>query len=178
MIYQNNVFLAKKIILITLLFVLISAKNLKAAQDNYKYCNSHIFKFAFLKVYNVSLCTNFKENLQPQKIYRDNFSLIINYNLNFDKDELSNSSLEEMRRYYQIDQEKGQHYYNKLMSIFPNVKKGEVIEAKYLKEGIIQFYHNNKLTGNIDDPQFSQKFLNIWLHKDNKYQKMIRDLFI
>jgi hypothetical protein len=63
------------------------------------------------------------------------------------------------------------------MLIFPDIKKGDIIEAKYSKKGNISFYHNKSLTGKINESEFSQKFLDIWLYKDNKYKKMTNDLF-
>jgi hypothetical protein len=64
-----------------------------------------------------------------------------------------------------------------LLNIFPDIKKGDTIEAKYHKEGFTDFYHNNNFAGKIKDSEFSKIFLDIWLHKNNKHQKMSKDLF-
>ena len=130
-----------------------------------------------LKVYDVYLCSNDKKYLEPEKIFKTDFSLIINYNMNFAKEELSKSSIEEINRYYEVSQKDQDSYYQKLMSIFPDVKKGDVIEAKYDSKGFVELFHNKSLTGKIDEEKFSKIFLNIWLFKDNKYQGMIKDLF-
>jgi hypothetical protein len=88
--------------IITLLIILIlpiAAKANLASQDfGYKSCNHHKFTFLLLKAYDVYLCVNDKEYLYPEEIFQTNFSLIINYNMNFDKDELSKSSLEEIKK--------------------------------------------------------------------------------
>lgn len=97
--------------------------------------------------------------------------------MNFEKEELSQSSIEEMNRYYKLNIQDQDSYYQQLLSIFPNVQKGDIIEAKYYKNGITEFYHNKELKGQINNREFSEKFLDIWLYKENKYKKMTRDLF-
>jgi len=169
----------KIIILLALLTLPINAKaNSKPQEFGYKSCNHHQFTFLLLKVYDVYLCTDDKEYLYPEEIFKTNFSLIINYNMNFDKRELSKSSIEEINRYYDLNKKDENNYYKQLMSIFPNVKKGDTIEAKYSKNGIVSFYHNKSLAGKITEPKFSQEFMDIWLYKDNKYKKMTKDLFL
>lgn len=143
----------------------------------YKYCNHHKFTFLLLKIYDSYLCTNDKKYFFPEVIFKTNFSLIINYDMNFDKEELSKSSIEEINRYYNIDKNTQRKYFEELLLIFPNVKKGDIIEAKYHKKGVVSFYHNKSKTGEIINKDFAKIFLNIWLHKDNKYQKMTKDLF-
>jgi hypothetical protein len=162
-------------IIFLLTFLVFS--NASANNFGYKNCNHHKFTFMMIKAYDVYLCVDNKEFLQPEKIFTTNFSLVINYDMNFSKKELSDSSIEEINRYYKISKNDQKIYHKKLMSIFPEVKKGDVIEAKYNKKGEISFFHNEKFSGKIDEAKFSKLFLNIWLYKDNKYQKMTKDLF-
>jgi hypothetical protein len=95
--------------------------------------------------------------------------------MNFNNEELAKSSIEEINRYYNISDLMQQKYYQKLLNIFPNVKKIDIIEARY-KNGITKLYHNQKIRGEINN-NFSKIFLDIWLHKDNKYKEMIKNLF-
>jgi hypothetical protein len=162
---------------ITLILSTTAKANLASQGFGYKSCNHHKFTFLLLKAYDVYLCTNDKQYLYPEEIFKTDFSLIINYNMNFDSEELSKSSIEEMNRYYLLSQKDQSSYYRQLISIFPDVAKGDVIEAKYSKKGSIHFYHNKALTGKINEVKFSRKFLDIWLYKDNKYTKMTKDLF-
>ena len=168
----------KIITLFIALILPINAKaNLISQKFDYKSCNHHKFTFLLLKVYDVYLCIDDQEYLYPEKIFKSNFSLIINYKMNFNKDELSKSSIEEINRYYSLNKKDEELYYKKLISIFPDVKKNDIIEARYNKIGNISFYHNNLLTGKINESEFSQKFLDIWLYKDNKYKEMTTSLF-
>ena len=77
----------KIITLFIALILPITAKaNLTIQEFGYKSCNHHKFTFLLLKVYDAYLCIDDKEHLHPEKIFKTNFSLIINYNMNFDKD--------------------------------------------------------------------------------------------
>jgi hypothetical protein len=167
---------------ITALFVALilpipAKSNLAPQEFGYKSCNHHKFTFLLLKAYDVYLCANDKEYLYPEEIFLTNFSLIINYNMDFDKDELSKSSIEEINRYYDVNKKDQNRYYNQLISIFPDVKKGDIIEIKYSKNGVASFYHNKSLIGQISEMKFSKTLLDIWLYKDNKYKSMTNDLF-
>lgn len=166
-----------RIILITICFFLFGSKVLCAKEIQYNFCNNHKFTFLLLDVYDVKLCTLQKQKLRPETIYNENFSLVINYNMNFDKNELAKSSIKEINRYYDLESQEKNKFFDKLVLIFPDVKKGDVIEANYNKDGHTSFYHNKNYRGSIDNERFSQIFLDIWLHKDNKYQKMVKNLF-
>jgi hypothetical protein len=164
-------------LLITLMLSTTTKANIVPQNFGYKICSHHKFTFFLLKLYDVYLCADDKQYLYVEKIFKTDFSLIINYNMNFASDELAKSSMEEMGRYYQLNQEDQSSYYNQLMSIFPNIKKSDIVEVKYDKKGLINFYHNNLFIGQINDKKFSRIFLDIWLYKDNKYKKMTKDLF-
>jgi len=165
------------ILFITLMLPMIAKANLSHQEFGYKLCNHHKFTFLLLKVYDVYLCTNSKKYLYPEEIFKTNFSIIINYNMNFDKDEISKASIKQINRYYNINKKEQNRYYNQLISIFPDIKKGDIMEAKYNKDGVVSFYYNKSLTGKITETKFSKKFLNIWLYKDNKHKSITRDLF-
>jgi hypothetical protein len=165
------------LVISALLFSFSAKANLDAKDFGYKSCNHHQFTFVLLNVYDVFLCLDDKQYLYPKKIFETDFSLIINYNMNFDKEELSKSSIEEINRYYELSQKTQNIYYEELISIFPNIQKGDIIEAKYNKKGTVSFYHNKSLTGKINDAKFAKIFLDIWLYENNKHKKMTKDLF-
>ena len=165
-------------IFILLIFPVNAKANITLQEFSYKSCNHHKFTFLLLKIYDIYLCTDDEKYLYPEEIFKTDFSLIINYNMNFNKSELSKSSIEEMNRYYDLGKKDQNIYYDQLMLIFPDVKKGDIIEAKYSNKGNVSFYHNKSLTGKISKAKFSKIFLDIWLYKNNKYKKMTKDLFL
>lgn len=160
-----------------ILFFILSHNSHAKENFGYQFCNQHPFTFLWMKVYDSYLCLDDRQFLYPEKIYQTDFSLVINYNMNFTAKELATSSIEEMNRYYSISQTRQQDYFNRLLSIFPNVKKSDIIEARYSKDGTVDFYHNNIRTGTIKEGQFARHFLDIWLYGNNKYQQMTKDLF-
>ncbi len=144
---------------------------------NYKYCNSYEFKFALIKIYDVYLCNNIEQELQLKTLYSKDFSLIINYNQNIKSKNLVSTSIDEIKKNYQISDQQIKVYNAKLNEIFPSVKTSDVIVAKYFADSKkTQFYHNNKSTGEIVEGDFSQKFLDIWLGKNASYPKMREQL--
>jgi hypothetical protein len=156
----------------------VAAKaNLDSQEFGYKFCNHHKFTFFLLKPYDAYLCLDNKQHLYPEEIFKTDFSLIIKYNMNFNRKELVKSSIEEINRYYSLTKKDQNNYHNQLMSILIDIKKNDIVEAKYNKNGTVNFYHNKSLAGKISEEKLSKMFLNIWLYKDNKYKKMTKDLF-
>lgn len=165
---------------LVLFFCTLSIQNLSASLPldlPYEKCNHHKFTFMLLKVYDVYLCADTEENFYPDKIFADDFSLSINYNMSFSKQELVDSSLEEISRYYVLNEEQKNIYANELFLIFKDVHKGDVIEARYSSDGSTSFFYNQSFIGKIKEREFSKIFLDIWLHKNNKYAAMTKDLF-
>ncbi|MBL6664563.1 MAG: chalcone isomerase family protein [Rickettsiales bacterium] len=161
----------------TLLFSNQAFAKVVAGDYGYKSCNSHRFTFLLLKVYDSYLCFNSSEFLAPGEIFKSDFSLIIDYDMNFGKEELAKSSIEEINKHYDVNKRVQEKYFTELMMIFPNVKSGDIIEARYFKEGRVEFYHNTKFNGVINEKKFARMFLDIWLHENNDYQGMIEDLY-
>lgn len=166
-------------ILLIVIFLFSTQAFARIMPENYGYkiCNHHKFTFLLFKVYDSYLCVNDDENLAPGEIFKSDFSLIIDYDMNFGKEELAKSSIEEINKHYEVDKETQDQYFKTLMGIFPDVKDGDIIEARYFKKGRVEFYHNKVLSGEIDNKAFSRIFLDIWLHENNDYQGMIEDLF-
>lgn len=167
----------RKIFLFTLLIYSSSSFLVYAKNDAYKLCNHHKFTFFMLKIYDIYLCTNETKNLSPEKIFNSDFALKIEYNMSFNKEKLAQSSIKEIKRYYKINKATENKYYQSLITIFPNVETGDIINTEYNLPGEISFYHNGLEVGEITDPKFAREFLDIWLHRNNKYKKMSIELF-
>jgi len=162
---------------ISLILPVTVKANITPQEFSYKFCNHHKFKLFLIKIYDSYLCFDKKEYLHPEKIFKTDFSLILNYDVNIKKNKLIESSIKEINRYYSLNQKHQNDYQKQLNSIFSDIKKGDVVEAKYNKNGVVSFYHNQSFAGKITESDFSQKFLDIWLYKDNKYKSMTKDLF-
>lgn len=65
-----------------------------------------------------------------------------------------------------------------MKDIFPDIKKGESITAKYVPDEKISFYLNKtKLLGEVKDKKFAIKFIGIWLDPMTSEPKMRKILF-
>ncbi|MEY4124267.1 MAG: hypothetical protein RL770_848 [Pseudomonadota bacterium] len=52
-----------------------------------------------------------------------------------------------------------------MLDIFPNVQKGDRLQAVYGPTTGTEFLFNDKVIGRIQDPLFAQLFFGIWLHE-------------
>lgn len=103
------------------------------------------------------------------------FALSITYKRNITKQELVDSSIDEMERYYNLGS-KLSNYREVLGRIFPDVKPGDRISALYTPQVGLKFYQNVRYIGEIRDNQFAQRFINIWLHPNAHYSDLRHSL--
>lgn len=113
----------------------------------------------FLKAYDVSLWTD-----APSWSFRETFALSIDYNMSFSTEELVERTVEEMKRVSPglpaADQSR---VATALSRLFPDVKSGDRITALHLPGRPVQFFHNGRGTGQLEEAAFVEPFFNIWL---------------
>ena len=158
-------------ILVLIFFLLPLQANSQELSD-YKFCNHHKFTYFLLKVYDIYLCNNISQQIPQEQLYKRDFGLFIHYNINIKKERIVDSSLEEILRYYDLNEETQKQYYNHLLGIFPNVHPGYEVAALYYKEGVVDFYDQKRPAGSILDREFAKIFLDIWLHPNAHYSTM------
>lgn len=116
------------------------------------------YKWYFLSIYQAKLWTSV-----PTNFYNGMVELELTYNRNIDGLDIVNQSEAELLKAGN-DTPLVAQWKQQLLSIFPNVKKGESITAFYEPQKGITFYLNQtKEIGKIDNIQFAQHFLDIWL---------------
>ncbi len=162
--------------LIILLFVFLTNQAQAQNLSDYKFCNHHKFTYFKLKVYDINLCNNQSQQVNYQNLYSQDFALVIQYNINIKGQKFAESSMEEIARYYKLNDAERKNYYDQLLKIFVDVKPKDQIAAVYQASGVTTFYHNRKETGRIVDKNFSKIFLDIWLHPQAHYADMRDDL--
>ena len=72
-----------------------------------------------------------------------------------------------------ITEEKYQRYLPILQRLWPNIKDGDSLSL-LIYQGRSVFYFNNQYQGVIDDPEFGEIFLAIWL-SDRTSQPSLRN---
>lgn len=103
------------------------------------------------------------------------FALSIQYNRSITQKEFVDSSLEELQRYYDITTQEAA-YRQTLKAILPSVEEGDRITAIFTPGKGLTFYHNATPLGAIQDLDFAQKYIMIWLHPKAHYDDLRRDL--
>ena len=67
-------------------------------------------------------------------------------------------------------------YDKTLLALWPDIKEGETLSFLTNKQGIGTFYHNDTKLGGIDDSEFADNFLAIWLSPQTSEPKMRKQL--
>ena len=116
------------------------------------------YTFFFMDVYEASLWAQSNKN-----IYEGRLRLELKYKMNFKGRDIVKQTKKEFLN-ADIDELKSNKWSTALDSIFPDVSKGDRIEASFSPSSGIKFYLNeDSFLGEVKDIEFSKSFLNIWL---------------
>ncbi|MDP2204999.1 MAG: chalcone isomerase family protein [Alphaproteobacteria bacterium] len=101
----------------------------------------------------------------PGGVYSEEkpFALRLSYLRKLEGRKIADKSSEEIRRQGFGDEIKLAIWHRQMRSIFPDVQKGTSLTGIRRKDGSVAFYHNGKMAGVIDDPDFAPRFFAIWL---------------
>ena len=138
---------------------------------NYQQCSYERLTIFFMKIYDAFLCKDDISDLNYDKLFTEKFALTIKYWRSFSSTQLSNSSLEEIQRNYVVSEERAKYIVATLAKIFPDVSRKDQISAVYKPIGVVEFYKNSQPIGTINDPEFAEQFMNIWLHPKARFVK-------
>jgi len=64
----------------------------------------------------------------------------------------------------------------KLNSIWPDIKKGDCLLLVEKEDGTAEFYQGEKLLGEVDDKEFTEQFLAIWLSENSRFRSERNEL--
>ena len=93
------------------------------------------------------------------------FVLELSYLRSLEGAAISKRSIEEMRRIGPFTRDQENTWLKAMLEIFPNVQKGDRLQAVYAPNAGAEFFYNDKPIGSIQDPSFAQLFFGIWLHE-------------
>ena len=80
---------------------------------------------------------------------------------------LVQASMEEMRR-LGADPARLPEWEAQLQRLFPDVRKGDTITGVLIPGLGMRFFHQDRLRGELADPEFGRRFFAIWLHPDSR----------
>tara|TARA_B100000700_G_C14848001_1_gene762550 strand:- start:316 stop:828 length:513 start_codon:yes stop_codon:yes gene_type:complete len=114
-------------------------------------------EYLFWDVYDATLYTrsgNYKQGAHPVKF-------TLTYLRDFAAKDIVKATKEQWQHLGKSDL--SAKYADKLLSLWPDIKKGESLSLQTSPSGQATFYHNDKKLGEISDSQFANQFLAIWL---------------
>ena len=91
------------------------------------------------------------------------FALQLRYHRSFEGSAIAQRSLEEIERLGLGSSAQRQAWRAAMGRLFPDVKEGERLTGLHLPGRGARFFQNERLLGDIDDPEFARAFFSIWL---------------
>lgn len=128
-------------------------------------------KYMWLDIFDIALYS-------PKGIFdrEKSFALEIIYLRNFQGEKIAERSIQEIRNQGFSDELKLEKWFNDLKLLFPNVAKGDSLVGVKDVHGVTYFYYNEVALGFISDPEFSERFFDIWLGEKSRSQKYTKQL--
>jgi hypothetical protein len=105
-------------------------------------------------------------------LWRNRFVLELEYQRDFKGRDIAQRSMQEMQRQGRLDEPQATAWLQNMVSVFPDVGKGDRLSAIYLPGQGIRFLANGKLIGEVNDLAFAQRFLGIWLSEKTSEPQM------
>ncbi len=125
-----------------------------------------------LHIYDAALWVNGRK-WNPER----EFALDIVYARALSGERLAGTSIDEMRRLGFGDEASLARWSEQLARVFPDVRKGDRITGVNRPGVGAEFYHQGRLTGRIDDPEFARAFFAIWLDERTREPRLRQSLF-
>lgn len=155
--------------LVLLVFALLLGSAQASPVKDLKTVGSGTFNFLFWKIYDISLLTSTGEYQQGEQP----LALEITYAQNIEGNQLVTSTIEEWERMEISWQE---NWSSMLGDIFPNITEGDQLLLRVDENNNSNFYFNQQPIGVIEDSEFTDAFLAIWLSSNTRSQKLTREL--
>lgn len=102
-------------------------------------------------------------------------ALLLSYLRDIEAEDLIETTGEEWQK-LELDSARHDEWLKKLGSIWPDIKEGDCLLLVEGKDGSAMFYQGDKLLGTIDDKEFTDQFLAIWLSENSRFQSERKEL--
>ncbi len=100
------------------------------------------------------------------------YVLDIQYLRNFEGKKLAERSIDEMRGLGIGGDTAYVKWLADMIRVFPDVKPNDRLTGVFTANRTAKFFHNGKLTGEVNDPEFADAFFGIWLHEKSSQPKL------
>lgn len=102
-------------------------------------------------------------------------ALLLSYLRDIEAEDLIETTGEEWKK-LELDSARHDEWLKKLGSIWPDIKEGDCLLLIEGKDGSAMFYQEEKLLGTINDQEFTDQFLAIWLSENSRFQSERNEL--
>jgi Chalcone isomerase-like len=100
------------------------------------------------------------------------YALDIQYLRNFEGKKLAERSIDEMRGLGIGSDATYAKWLAEMIRVFPDVKPNDRLTGVFTANRTAKFFHNGKLTGEVNDSDFADAFFGIWLHEKTSQPKL------
>lgn len=186
---MNNVFYYLRYVILSLMMFfmtiyLVQAKNITDemlwSQDllsqlktqNFAVVGEATFSVLFWDIYKSKLLTT--SGRYPVEVNHDNLLFDINYLTDITSKDLINNTIEQWQ-HLGIAAKTYQAYLPQLKILWPDIKEGDSLSL-LIDQGRSFFYFNKQYIGAINEPEFGQIFLAIWLSEYTSQPKLRNQL--
>jgi hypothetical protein len=145
-----------------------------SAQITWRKRGTATLRVLLFKVYDATLWSS-SEKANPLEEAAP-FALDITYAMAVKRDDLIDTSMQEMIRLRNPNAAIQSRWNASLKSVFPSVVSGDRLLGVSTPGKGVRFYHNGKLTGEVADSAFSEAFFAIWLDSNTKKPDVRRAL--
>jgi hypothetical protein len=102
--------------------------------------------------------------------------LELRYLRNFQGADIAQRSMDEMQGQRPLSDTQKKNWLATLQALIPNVRAGESITGVYAPDKGMQLLHQDRILGELRDPEFAQRFLGIWLAPETSQRKLRQQL--
>jgi hypothetical protein len=117
-----------------------------------------------LHVYDAALWTPSADaGMQPSPDLNKPFALALRYSRDFKGERIAQRSLDEIERLGLGTPPQRQQWLAQMRRLFPDVRAGDKLTGLNQPGEGVEFFHQDRRLGSIDDPSFARAFFAIWL---------------
>jgi hypothetical protein len=91
------------------------------------------------------------------------FALDLHYRRDLRSADIASRSIDEIRRLGAGSPEQHARWQAAMARLFPDIRRGDRMTGVYTPRGAARYFHNGRMIGEIDDPEFARAFFGIWL---------------
>lgn len=136
---------------------------------------SGVLRFFGFKAYDARLWAASDGAANPL-VARQPFALDITYNATVSGEEIARVSLVEMSRLRPAGPDRLEAWNQAMRQALPSVKSGDRLVGVHLPQVGARFYFNGRLSGEVNDPAFSDAFFAIWFDDNTRRPELRRAL--